>query len=139
MQANFEADGSKTILAHIRYFMEVPLSLHAQTSPCGVFNSNVVKVDVAIGHVVQCVVVDLHVNSITAQMAAYRGVIIGFLGCAILAIIVYKSRQRYQKSKTTVMISYKHDDLEYAKRIQKALLRLGFKVWIDTAITPGKN
>eukprot|EP00937_MAST-01D_sp_MAST-1D-sp2_P003642 g3642.t1 len=45
----------------------------------------------------------------------------------------------YLRAKPHVMISYRHLDAEFAHKIEGALQRSGFKVWIDTAITPGED
>jgi hypothetical protein len=51
--SNFEAHGSKTILAHFRYFQAAGEPEYAYDAPCGDKNIHVVKIDVGTGTVPQ--------------------------------------------------------------------------------------
>jgi len=47
--------------------------------------------------------------------------------------------KRFVRARPEVMISYRHTDAAFARRLEAALRRARFRVWVDTAITPGED
>jgi hypothetical protein len=61
------------------------------------------------------------------------------IGFALLVRLAWWIYLRWLRSKPLVMISYRHLDKDFAFKMQASLLKSGFRVWIDTAITPGSD
>ena len=65
------------------------------------------------------------------------------LGTLVAAVLLWRGGKRLWKThlraRPQVMISYRHTDGEFANQLVVALRTTGYRVWIDTAITPGKD
>merc|ERR1712054_575488 len=63
-------------------------------------------------------------------------IMVAAITAAFLAAKFYRNHLR---ARPHVMISYSHSDTEFATKLVTALQNRRFKVWIDTAITPGED
>jgi hypothetical protein len=65
------------------------------------------------------------------------------LSAVIAAGILWRAGRlawkRFVRARPEVMISYRHTDAAFARRLEAALRRARFRVWVDTAITPGED
>ena len=63
----------------------------------------------------------------------------GLVALVLVALATGAARWWRVRGRPQVMISYRHLDAEFAHRVEAHLLSSGFRVWIDTAITPGND
>jgi 5'-nucleotidase / UDP-sugar diphosphatase len=63
----------------------------------------------------------------------------GLIALVLVALATAAARWWRVRGRPQVMISYRHLDAEFAHRVEAHLLSSGFRVWIDTAITPGND
>jgi len=65
------------------------------------------------------------------------------LGAIVAAALLWRGGRwvwrRHLRARPQIMISYRHTDGAFARRLELALQAAGFRVWIDTAITPGND
>ena len=65
------------------------------------------------------------------------------LGTLVGAVLLWRGGRwtwkKHLRTRPQVMISYRHTDGDFAQQLAVALRAAKYRVWIDTAITPGKD
>ena len=65
------------------------------------------------------------------------------LGAIVSAALLWRGGRwvwrKHLRARPQIMISYRHTDGAFARRLELELQAVGFRVWIDTAITPGQD